>query len=167
MGSYTGGGGASQMDIDPDLWRWPGEYERPGKERSFEDLFKPQIGINQNELPQFGQQPPTPSPGQQPPPLPGQEQPQDQKQYFDAMRKNLDGLSEAFKQIENLSMPGGQHSGTPPPSPGGGVGKGTGGDPGRKFNPDDFNTTMPYKQFDMRDAMDLYNTGDTGMNLGQ
>jgi hypothetical protein len=142
------------------------EFDPEAQKDFFEKMFgRAQPGLNQNELPQFGQQPPTPSPGQEPPLLPGQEQPQDQKQYFDAMRTNLDGLSEAFKQIENLSMPGGQHGGQMDQMPGGNVGKGTGGGAGRKFNPDDFMQPMIPNRFDMRSDMDLYNTGDTGMNF--
>jgi hypothetical protein len=102
----------------------------------FEDLFR-------GGMPGFGEpspavMPPTPSPGQEPPPLPGQEQDGDHKQYFDAMRTNIDGLSEAFKQIENLSMPGGQHGGKPPPSQGGGVGKGGIGRIDMRYDVDDF-----------------------------
>jgi hypothetical protein len=53
------------------------------------------------------------APGYQQPPQ-GQmpQQPsQDSQQYFQQMRQNLDGLSEAFKQIEEMQMPGGQYQG--------------------------------------------------------
>lgn len=163
MGSYTGGG-ASTMEVRPGI-NYDLAQTLPAKEfdpEANKDFFEKMFGHAET-----GQQPPAPSPGQEPPPLPGQEQPQDQKQYFDAMRTNLDGLSEAFKQIENLSMPGGQHGGQMDQMPGGNVGKGAGGGAGRKFNPNDFMQPMIPNRFDMRSDMDLYNTGDTGMNLGQ
>jgi hypothetical protein len=68
-----------------------------------------------NRLPEFGmpqqpgyQQPPMGQMPQQP--LPQQPLPQ-QQQYFQQMRQNLDGLSQAFKQIEEMQMPGGQYQG--------------------------------------------------------
>ncbi len=78
----------------------------------------------EQDLPDFGQSPDLPEfgmpqqPGyQQPPmgqmpqqPLPQQPLPQ-QQQYFQQMRQNLDGLSQAFKQIEEMQMPGGQYQG--------------------------------------------------------
>ena len=46
-------------------------------------------------------------PGEQAPPQ-GQ---QDSQQYYQQMRQNIDGMNEAFKQIEQMQMPGGQYQG--------------------------------------------------------
>lgn len=78
----------------------------------FEDLVKPQIPDYKEYIP----------PNQ--PQQPQQPQGEEHKQYIDAMRKNIDGLSEAFKQIENMQMPGGQHGGPGGQRQGGSVGKG-------------------------------------------
>lgn len=47
---------------------------------------------------------------------------QDNQQYYQQMRKSIDGMNEAFSQIEKMQMPGGQYQGGR--SGGGGKGKG-------------------------------------------
>lgn len=119
MGSFTGG------QISDMRYREPEEFD--GAEER-DDLGNPVGGGSLQDL--FKQvQLPSPQPSPQQPPQAGPVDPTetqggDHKQYFDQMHKSIDSLNEAFKQIENLSMPGGQHSGQPPPSQGGGVGKG-------------------------------------------
>jgi len=41
--------------------------------------------------------------------MPSQPQPQNQ-QYYQQMRQSIDGMNEAFKQIEQMQMPGQQYS---------------------------------------------------------
>lgn len=73
------------------------------------------MGVQPPDFGQNGQ----PNPGMDPDYAPGYQQPpqgqmpqqQDSQQYFQQMRQNLDGLSEAFKQIEQMNMPGGQYQG--------------------------------------------------------
>lgn len=52
------------------------------------------------------------NPGYQQPPQYQQPLPQqDNQQYYQQMRKSIDGMNEAFSQIEKMQMPGGQYSG--------------------------------------------------------
>lgn len=72
-------------------------------------------------MPGYQQNPPgyQQPPGEQAPPQ-GQ---QDSQQYYQQMRQNIDGMNEAFKQIEQMQMPGGQYQGGGQmTSPGGGKG---------------------------------------------
>lgn len=69
------------------------------------------------DQPSPGDESPMPSPpGYQQPPVgqqpqqPQQPAQQGYEQYFKQMRQNLDGLSDAFKQIEGMQMPGGQYN---------------------------------------------------------
>jgi hypothetical protein len=50
---------------------------------------------------------------------------QDNQQYYQQMRKSIDGMNEAFSQIEKMQMPGGQYHG-------GGQYQGGGGNAGGK-----------------------------------
>lgn len=77
----------------------PGPYNTP----------MPDFGQNGQSNPNLD---PDYAPGYQlPQPQPGQQPQQDNQQYFQQMRQHLDSLSEAFKQIEKMQMPGVQGQG--------------------------------------------------------
>ena len=86
-------------------YRSPEEWDR-------EYAKQPDFGIDTHDIkyPQFGE--PSPPGYQQPP---GEQAPpqgqQDSQQYYQQMRQNIDGMNEAFKQIEQMQMPGGQYQG--------------------------------------------------------
>ena len=99
MGGFLGGIGGQVSDM---MWRGP---QIDTHDLKFPDgFFQPGGPSREVEMPS--------PPGYQQPPGGGGQPPQgqqNQQQYFQQMRQNLDGLSEAFKQIEGMQTPGGQY----------------------------------------------------------
>jgi len=95
------------------------------------NLFGPQTGEFKMPEPGYWSGPALeiddPQPGYQQPPMGQMPQGQDNQQYYQQMRKSIDGMNEAFSQIEKMQMPGGQYPGS-----GGGGGYTPGGGKGGK-----------------------------------